>query len=450
VQADGGMRTGRDVVIAALLGADEVGFGTIALVSSGCIMMRKCHLNTCPVGVATQDPQLRKRFVGKPEHVVNFFMFIAQEVREWMAKLGYRSYDEMIGHANRLDVRQAVNHWKAEGLDFSGIFTVPEAGENVAIRHCQSQDHGLEKALDKQLIERSMTALESGTPVLLEDVTVTNANRTVGAMLSGEVARRYGHAGLPADTIRIEANGNGGQSFGAFLAAGITLKLSGEANDYTGKGLSGGHIIVYPPANSRIKADENIIVGNTVLYGAIAGEAYFSGVAGERFCVRNSGALAVVEGVGDHGCEYMTGGCVVVLGGTGRNFAAGMSGGVAYVLDEDGRFEQRCNLAMVELEPITDEDEALERQAHQGGDLEAHGLVDVLHDMTQHDEQRLRTLIERHHRHTGSAKAAMILEDWGTWRSSFVKVMPVEYRKALERMQNQHQGNHNVDIAVGA
>jgi len=449
VQADGGMRTGRDVVIAALLGADEVGFGTIALIAEGCIMMRKCHLNTCPVGVATQDSELRKRFTARPEDVVNFFMFIAEDVREWMAKLGYRSYEEMIGHADRLDTRQAERHWKAKGLDFSGIFTVPDASRDVAIFNSQSQDHGLDRALDRELIEKTEAALARKEPVRLDDVIVTNVNRSFGAMLSGEVARRHGHAGLDDDTIYIKASGNGGQSFGAFLASGITLELAGEANDYTGKGLSGGRIIVYPQANSPIKADENIIVGNTVLYGAINGEVFFSGVAGERFCVRNSGATAVVEGVGDHGCEYMTGGCVVVLGDTGRNFAAGMSGGVAYVLDEDANFEQRCNLAMVELEPISDEDVALENTEHQGGDLEGHGLVDIMHDLGRYDQQRLKLLIEKHHSLTGSAKAATILGDWESYRSRFVKVMPVEYRKALQKMQEQVSDTKSA-VAVGA
>jgi glutamate synthase (NADPH/NADH) large chain len=452
VQADGGMRTGRDVVIAALLGADEVGFGTIALIAEGCIMMRKCHLNTCPVGVATQDSELRKRFTARPEDVVNFFMFIAEDVREWMARLGYRSYSEMIGHADRLDVRQAERHWKTMGLDFSGIFTVPDAGKEVAIYNCESQDHGLEQALDRMFIEKAQPALERGEAVRLDDVVVTNVNRSVGAMLSGEVARRHGHEGLPNDTIYIKACGNGGQSFGAFLASGITLELQGEANDYTGKGLSGGRIIVYPPAETPIAADENIIIGNTVLYGAIEGEVFFSGVAGERFCVRNSGATAVVEGVGDHGCEYMTGGCVVVLGNTGRNFAAGMSGGVAYVLDEDGMFEKRCNLAMVELEPISDEAEALESIDHQGGDMETHGLVDLMHDLSSRDEQRLRLLIEKHRQLTGSAKAAAILDNWENYRSRFVKVMPVEYRKALQKMQEQanEAASPDASVAVGA
>ncbi|MFT7531767.1 MAG: glutamate synthase (NADPH/NADH) large chain, partial [Gammaproteobacteria bacterium] len=423
VQADGGMRTGRDVAIAALLGADEVGFGTIALISQGCIFMRKCHLNTCPVGVATQDPELRKKFTGKPEDVVNFFMFIAEETREWMAKLGYRSFSEMIGHADRLDVRNAVDHWKAEGLDFSGIFTVPDAPDGVAISQCQTQDHGLDLALDKQLIEKARFAIDTGKPVRIE-VNVANINRSVGAMLSGEIARKYGHAGLPADTIYIKAEGNGGQSFGAFLAAGVTLELAGEANDYTGKGLSGGRIVIYPPVQSTLTAAENIIVGNTVMYGAISGEVYFAGVAGERFAVRNSGAMAVVEGVGDHGCEYMTGGCVVVLGSTGRNFAAGMSGGVAYVLDADQVFEKRCNLAMVELESVT-EDEC-------SGD--AQNLAELMQDMTRFDEQRLKGLIENHKRYTGSVRAQEILDDWDNYRRRFIKVMPVEYRKALEKM----------------
>jgi len=357
----------------------------------------------------------------------------------------------MIGNADRLDARRAVQHWKANGLDFSGIFTVPHAGKKVAIFNSETQDHGLDKALDHMLIEKAAPALEHGEAVRLEDINVTNANRTVGAMLSGEIARRYGHSGLPNDTIYIKARGNGGQSFGAFLASGVTLELAGEANDYTGKGLSGGRIIVYPPAESPIKADDNIIVGNTVLYGAVNGEVFFSGVGGERFCVRNSGAIAVVEGVGDHGCEYMTGGCVVVLGHTGRNFAAGMSGGVAYVLDEDGMFDKRCNLSMVELEPISDEDEALEHIEHQGGDLEGHGLVDLMHDLTRFDDKRLKTLIENHHRYTGSTKAATILEQWSNYRARFVKVMPVEYRKALQKAQQQANDSKNpgASVAVG-
>ncbi|MGB5439153.1 MAG: glutamate synthase large subunit, partial [Gammaproteobacteria bacterium] len=339
VQVDGGMRTGRDVVIGALLGADEFGFATAPLIVQGCIMMRKCHLNTCPVGVATQDPELRKRFTGKPEHVVNYFFFVAGEIRELMAKLGFRRFDDMIGQSQCLNMRHAIKHWKAQGLDFSRILHKPEAGAGVGIYRNQAQDHGLDRALDKHLIELSQKALENKTPVQI-DLPVKNINRTVGAMLSGEVARRYGHAGLPEDTISITLRGTAGQSFGAFAAHGVSLTLIGEGNDYVGKGLSGGRLVVYPPAETPIVAEDNIIVGNTVLYGAISGECYFRGVAGERFAVRNSGASAVVEGVGDHGCEYMTGGIVVVLGKAGRNFAAGMSGGIAYVLDDRGDFEQ--------------------------------------------------------------------------------------------------------------
>ncbi|HYE36562.1 glutamate synthase large subunit [Methylocaldum sp.] len=434
VQADGGMRTGRDVVIGALLGADEFGFATAPLIVEGCIMMRKCHLNTCPVGVATQDPELRKRFTGQPEHVVNFFFFIAEEVRQLMAKLGFRSFEEMIGRSDKLDMCKAINHWKAAKVDLSRILYRPEAAPGVAISNCEPQDHGLEKALDHKLIELARPALDERKPVRIE-MGVRNFNRTVGAMLSGELAKRHGHAGLPEDTIYVRMKGTAGQSFGAFLAAGITLELEGEANDYVGKGLSGGRIAIYPSPESPVVPEENIIVGNTVLYGAIGGECYFRGVAGERFAVRNSGAIAVVEGVGDHGCEYMTGGIIVVLGSTGRNFAAGMSGGVAYVLDETGDFEHRCNLAMVELEPILAEDIALENLDHQGGDLETHGMVDIMHDMTRHDVQRLRTLIEKHRRYTGSGRAKQILENWSAYAPRFVKIMPVDYRKALEKMQ---------------
>ena len=434
VQADGGMRTGRDVVMGALLGADEFGFATAPLIVEGCIMMRKCHLNTCPVGVATQDPELRKRFTGQPEHVVNFFFFIAEEVRQLMAKLGYRKFDEMIGQTDRLDMRKAVAHWKASKIDLGRLLYKPAAGPGVSIYHTETQDHGLDKALDRQLVAQAKPALESRTPVQIE-TDIRNFNRTAGAMLSGEVAKRFGHQGLAEDTIHIKLNGTAGQSFGAFLAAGVTMELAGEGNDYVGKGLSGGRIVIYPPSISPIVADENIIVGNTVLYGAIQGECYFRGVAGERFAVRNSGAIAVVEGVGDHGCEYMTGGVVVVLGETGRNFAAGMSGGVAYVLDESGDFSQRCNLAMVELQPVPSEARALEKFDHQGNDLENHGLVDLMRDMTRHDEQRLRTLIDKHRRYTGSEKARRILENWSEYAPRFVKVMPVDYRLALEKMQ---------------
>ncbi|MCU7850617.1 MAG: glutamate synthase large subunit [Candidatus Thiodiazotropha sp. (ex Monitilora ramsayi)] len=437
VQADGGMRTGRDVIIAALLGADEIGFATAPLIAEGCLMMRKCHLNTCPVGIATQDPELRKRFTGEPEHVINYFFFVAEEARQLMAKLGYRSWNEMVGQMDRLDMRKAINHWKAKGLDYSRLLRKPRAADNVAIYNCEVQDHGLDKALDKVLIERAQPAIEKGEPIKI-DIDIHNYNRTFGTMLSGRVAEKYGHAGLPDDTIYIKVNGTAGQSFGAWVAKGITLELSGEGNDYVGKGLSGGRLVIYPPVTSKIgKAEENIIVGNTVLYGAINGECYFRGVGGERFCVRNSGATAVIEGVGDHGCEYMTGGIVVCLGPTGRNFAAGMSGGIAYVLDEQGDFSDRCNLAQVELEPIEDEDIALEVLDHQGGDLESHGLVDLSNDMTRYDALRLKQLIEKHLHYTNSEVAKRIIENWEAYLPKFVKVMPVEYRRALKEMQAQ-------------
>jgi glutamate synthase (NADPH/NADH) large chain len=433
VQVDGGLRTGRDVVIGALLGADEFGFATAPLVVSGCIMMRKCHLNTCPVGVATQDPELRKRFAGKPEHVINYFFLVAEEVRELMARLGFRTVNEMIGRTDRLDMRRAVSHWKARGVDLSRVLHRPEVPGDVAVYNRERQEHGLDRALDLKLMGQASPALERGERVVIE-TPVRNVDRTVGAMLSGEVARRYGHAGLPDGTLHVKLRGTAGQSFGAWLAKGVTLELAGEANDYVGKGLSGGTIVVYPPAESRVTPEENIIVGNTVLYGAIGGECYFRGVAGERFAVRNSGAIAVVEGVGDHGCEYMTGGVAVVLGPTGRNFAAGMSGGVAYVLDEAGDFERRCNLAMVELQPVPAEEAALEALDHQGGDLETHGLVDVMRDMTRFDAHRIRVLVERHAQLTGSGRAREVLDRWDHYLPRFVKVMPVEYRKALERL----------------
>jgi glutamate synthase (NADPH/NADH) large chain len=450
VQVDGGLRTGRDVVVGALLGADEFGFSTAALISAGCIMMRKCHLNTCPVGVATQDPELRKRCTGQPEHVINFMVFIAEEVRELMAALGLRTMKEMIGRTDLLETKPAIRHWKAQGLDFGRLLHQVDVAPGIARHNCEPQDHGLEGALDHRLIAEAWPALDGRRPVRLS-VPVFNTNRIVGAMLSGEVARRHGHKGLPDDTIRITCTGTAGQSFGGFLAHGITLELEGDANDYVGKGLSGGRIIVRPLASSPIDPHDNIIIGNTVLYGAIAGEAFFRGVAGERFAVRNSGAFAVVEGVGDHGCEYMTGGCVVVLGRTGRNFAAGMSGGVAYVLDEDGDFERRCNLAMVELQPIVDEDERLEEIYHQGGDLGSHGRVEVMHDMTRHDADRLKTLIEKHHRYTGSRRAALILDEWGRFLPKFVKIMPVDYRRALEEMQARWRETQRtgVSVAVG-
>ena len=435
VQADGQMKTGRDVVIAALLGADECGFATAPLVVEGCIMMRKCHLNTCPVGVATQDPELRKKFTGQPEHVVNFFFFIAAEVREYMAMLGFRSFNEMIGRVDCLDTRKGIDHWKAKGLDFSRIFYRPVIAAGASLRHCENQDHGLERALDHQLIAQAQPALESRQPVRIE-IAVKNTQRTVGAMLSGTLAKRYGHAGLPDDTIYIKAHGTAGQSFGAFLAHGISIELEGEANDYVGKGLSGGRIVIYPPKDCPIVPEDNIIVGNTVLYGAISGECYFRGVAGERFAVRNSGAVAVVEGVGDHGCEYMTGGMVVVLGCAGRNFAAGMSGGIAFVLDEDGDFEKRCNMAMVELEPVPEETQAV--QEMEGVELESHGRVNV-NQLAQCDERQLRTLIENHLRYTGSARAKQILDNWSAYLPKFVKIMPTEYRRALEKLATTAQ-----------
>jgi glutamate synthase (NADPH/NADH) large chain len=439
VQADGGMRTGRDVVIAALLGADEIGFATAPLIAEGCIMMRKCHLNTCPVGVATQDPELRKRFTGKPEYVINYFFFIAEEVRQLMAQLGFRHFSEMVGQSDRLDMRKAIDHWKAQGLDYSRILAKPASPADEPVFNCQTQDHGLEQAIDNELIRLAEPALERGEPVQIE-IDIHNYNRTFGAMLSGRVAERYGLAGLADDSIHIKARGTAGQSLGAWLAQGVSIELAGEGNDYVGKGLSGGRIVIYPPAHSSIaKAEENIIVGNTLLYGAIKGECYFRGVAGERFAVRNSGATAVVEGVGDHGCEYMTGGIVLVLGPTGRNFAAGMSGGIAYVLDESGDFEQRCNQAMVELEPISAEDDALEASAHSGGDLESHGKVDLLHDMTRHDALRLRRLVEKHLHYTNSAVARRVLDNWAQMLPRFVKVMPVDYRRALQEMQQTQQ-----------
>ncbi|HVM95069.1 MAG TPA: glutamate synthase-related protein [Candidatus Acidoferrales bacterium] len=418
VQVDGQMKTGRDVVIGAMLGADEFGFATAPLVASGCIMMRKCHLNTCPVGVATQDPVLRKRFHGKPEHVINFFFFVAEEVRELMAKLGVRKLNDLIGRSDLLDMRKGIDHWKARGLDFTRIFYHPVAGPEVARFNAEKQDHGLDKALDHRLIELALPAIEHKQKVTI-DMPIRNINRTVGTMLSSEVAKRYGHDGLPDDTIHVRFAGSAGQSFGAFLAKGITLEIIGETNDYCAKGLSGGRITVQPSPKFRGEPTDNIITGNVVLYGAIAGEAYFRGVAGERFAVRNSGADAAVEGVGDHGCEYMTGGTVAVLGMTGRNFAAGMSGGIAYVLDLDGQFAKRCNTAMVELLPVYAE-------AEQEGKLSRE-----LWHMGQSDEAVLRRLIERHAQYTGSQRARQILDEWASFRAKFVKVFPNEYKRAL-------------------
>src|SRR5216683_3836938 len=408
VQTDGKLQTGRDVVIAALLGAEEFGFATTPLIAMGCVMMRKCHLNTCSVGIATQDAELRKKFTGQPEHVINFFFFIAEQVRQYMAELGFRKVDDMVGRVDMLDVQPAVDHWKARGVDLSAIFYNPPLPGRVA-RHCvQAQDHGLEKALDHELIAGAKGALETRSPVEMT-FPIRNVHRTVGAMVSGEIARRYGSEGLPDDTIRVNFEGSAGQSFGAFLAKGVTMTLEGDANDYVGKGLSGGRVVVYPPKNSRFAAEENILIGNVVLYGATTGEAFFGGVAGERFAVRNSGATAVVEGVGDHGCEYMTRGLVLVLGACGRNFAAGMSGGVAYVFDERGDFtEKRCNLDSVDLEPV------LETQDAQ--------IVEAM---------LVKDLVTRHLVLTGSPRAAWILDNWSEALSRFIKVFPHEHKRVL-------------------
>ena len=436
VQADGQMKTGRDVVIGALLGADEFGFATAPLVVEGCIMMRKCHLNTCPVGVATQDPVLRQKFSGKPEHVVNYFFFVAEEARQLMAQLGVRTFDEMIGRADLLETQKGIEHWKASGLDFARLFYQPNVPADVPRLHVSTQDHALEKALDVRLIEKSRAALDKGEKVQFIDV-ARNVNRTVGAMLSGELTRLRPE-GLPDDTLRIQLEGTGGQSFGAFLAKGITMYLIGDANDYTGKGLSGGRIVVRPSLEFRGEAAKNTIVGNTVLYGATRGEAFFSGVAGERFAVRLSGATTVVEGTGDHGCEYMTGGTVVVLGKTGRNFAAGMSGGVAYVYDEDGKFATRCNTAMVSMDKV-----------HLTADQRTHDQSDW-HDADS-DEQHLKRMLQDHNRWTGSKRARELLDNWTEARLKFVKVFPNEYKRALlERKERRLEASTETTRAQAA
>ncbi|MCC7120840.1 MAG: glutamate synthase large subunit [Gammaproteobacteria bacterium] len=420
VQVDGQLKTGRDVVIGALLGAEEFGFATAPLVVMGCVMMRVCHLNTCPVGIATQDPHLREKFSGKPEFVENFFRFIAQEVREYMAALGFRTIEEMIGRADRLDVDQAVSHWKAKGLDLSKILHQPPVGPETAIRSVRAQDHGLDRSLDRTtIVPACRAALEDRTPVTL-DLKIRNVNRTVGTILGYEVTKRHGGEGLPDDTIRLNFKGSAGQSFGAFIPRGITMTLEGDANDYIGKGLSGGRLVGYPPREATFVAEDNILIGNVALYGATSGTAYFRGVAGERFCVRNSGAEAVVEGVGDHGCEYMTGGRVAVIGRTGRNFAAGMSGGVAYVYDPDARFPERCNTEMVDLERI--ESDA--------------------------DEATLRRMLETHARLTGSTVAGRLLRDWTTVRSQFVKVMPKDYKHVLAALERARELGLSEDEAV--
>jgi len=418
LQVDGQMKTGRDVLIGALLGADEFGFATAPLVVEGCIMMRKCHLNTCPVGVATQDPELRKRFTGQPEHVVNYFFFIAEEVRELMAGMGIRKFNDLIGRADLLDMQKGIDHWKLAGLDFSKVFHQPKVDQSVSLFNNDVQDHGLKNALDNQLIALAKPALEKGEKVAI-DLPITNTNRTCGTMLSNQVATRYGNAGLPNDTISIKLKGTAGQSFAAFLAHGISIELTGEGNDYVGKGLCGGRIVIKPPVAFRGIAHENVIVGNTVMFGATSGESYFRGVAGERFCVRNSGASAVVEGVGNHGCEYMTGGTVVVLGQTGLNFAAGMSGGVAYVYDEDGSFNKRCNMAMVSLEKV---------------EAASTFTAGSINHLNQADETTLLALIDKHIAYTGSERAQAIRADWENARSKFVKVMPNEYKRALKEL----------------
>jgi glutamate synthase (ferredoxin) len=420
VETDGQLKTGRDVVVAALLGAEEFGFATAPLVATGCILMRVCHLNTCPVGVATQDPRLREKFAGKPEHVVNFMRFIAMEMRELMAQLGFRSIEEMIGRVDRLEPRKAVAHWKAKGLDFSNLLYQPDAGNEVG-RFCQiKQDHGLDKSLDlTQLLEICKPAIERGEKVEAS-LPIRNINRVVGTITGSEVTRKYGAAGLPEDTIKIAFKGSAGQSFGAFMPRGMTFRLEGDANDYVGKGLSGGKLILYPHAASKFASWENIIVGNVALYGATSGEAYIAGMAGERFCVRNSGVHAVVEAVGDHGCEYMTGGRVIVLGSTGRNFGAGMSGGVAYVLDESGDFRTRVNNDMVDVGPLDEPEEI----------------------------SAVRAMIERHLQYTSSKRARHVLDNWNSMTGKFVRVMPRDYKRMLACIARAHEQGLTGDDAI--
>jgi len=425
LQTDGGLKTGRDVVIAALLGAEEMGFSTAPLIALGCIMMRKCHMNTCPVGIATQDPVLRKKFSGQPEHVVNYLFMVAEEARQLMADLGFRRIIDMIGRTDVMDIRRAVHHWKSDGLDLTPILTAAtKPHNNVEVRCTKEQDHGLELALDNRLIALAKNAIEKGEKVSLQ-LPIVNTNRTVGTMLSHKIIKKWGERGLPIDTVHIKLNGSAGQSLGAFMARGITLELEGDSNDYVGKGLSGGRIIVYPPKQSTFVAEENVIIGNVALYGATSGRAFFRGRAAERFCVRNSGARAVVEGVGDHGCEYMTGGRAVILGPTGLNFAAGMSGGIAYVWNVDGDFAAKCNMGMVDLDPV--EDDA--------------------------DVSELRELIELHLEYTGSSVAARILEEWPDVLSQFVKVMPTDYKRVLaERRRHDEEIEspvHDVDQTGG-
>lgn len=409
VQTDGQLKTGRDAAVAALLGAEEFGYATGALVVNGCIMLRKCHLGTCSVGIATQDPELRKMFAGKPEYLVNYFTFVAEEMREIMAEMGFRTVNEMIGRVDMLDGREAIEHWKARGLDLSRLLYRHPKSDEVAVYCQEEQDHGLEDALDHELIALSQPSLDRGEPVEIR-LPIRNSHRTVGAMLSGRVSKKYGEDGLPEGTIKVRLAGSAGQSFGAFLAKGIDVRLDGDTNDYMGKGMAGGRIVVLPPKDAGFVAEENIIIGNVAMYGATGGEVYVRGRAGERFCVRNSGVKAVVESVGDHGCEYMTGGVVVVLGRTGRNFGAGMSGGIAFVNDEDGDFEVRFNPGLADLEEVTDpEDQAI-----------------------------LKDMVEGHLLHTGSDKARALLEDWATSLSRFKKIMPRDYRRVLEERSLQN------------
>jgi len=419
LQTDGQMKTGRDVVIGGLLGAEEIGLSTAPLIAMGCIMMRKCHLNTCPVGIATQDPELRKKFKGKPEHVVNYLFMVAEEAREIMAALGFRTFKEMIGRVDMLDTADAIVHWKAQGIDLAPILTPAKKKNAVTEVYCtKQQDHGLDKALDNRMIELAQPAITEGRQVRGE-LKIKNTNRTVGTMLSHEIAKAWGEDLLPHETVRFKFNGSAGQSFGAWLARGVTLELEGDANDYVGKGLSGGKIIVYPSKKATFVPAENMIIGNVVLYGAVEGKAFFRGRAAERFCVRNSGAWAVIEGVGDHACEYMTGGRAVILGDTGRNFGAGMSGGVAYVLDANDDFASKCNQEMVEL-----------------GRLEYQEEIAIV-----------KELIEEHHESTGSAVADRLLQDWDTTLRTFVKVMPIDYKRVLREKGDLSVGVPRPDAA---
>ncbi|HXS28357.1 MAG TPA: glutamate synthase-related protein, partial [Steroidobacteraceae bacterium] len=422
VQTDGQIKTGRDVVVAALLGADEMGFATAPLIASGCVMMSACHLNTCPVGIATQDPVLRERFAGKPEHIVNFMRFIAEDLREHMARLGFRTLDEMIGRVDRLEAKQAVEHWKARGFDFSNILYQPDLGPEVGRYRQIDQDHGLEQSLDvTTLLELCRPAIERGEHVEA-NLPIRNVNRVVGTITGSEITRRWGAAGLPDDTVQLHFKGSAGQSFGAFLPRGMTFTLEGDANDYVGKGLSGGKLVIYPPAGSTFVAEENIIIGNVAFYGATAGEAYIRGMAGERFCVRNSGLKAVVEAIGDHGCEYMTGGRVVVLGSVGRNFGAGMSGGVAYVLDELGRFASHVNSQMVAVERLEDPEEV----------------------------EEVRAMVEQHREYTGSSRAQAVLGRWSELAGRFVRVMPKDYARVLACIGRAHEQGLSGEEAVMA